>query len=164
MLGVKRNILVNAAPDKVFSYLADFTRHHEWNGWRDFRLKPTFPGYFNVGNTFHASANLFSTGWGTRTYRRVETLTEVFPSIRLAFDSTITPGRNEGNWRVSFDVEPADSGARVTMRYDTIYRGLEWLILPLFVIVLPLVPLSLCSRRLLIPRATTYRIEGCPCP
>ena len=111
MYGAKGDIVVNAPPDKVFSYLADFTRHHDWNGWQGFRLKPTSRGSFGVSSTFEASADLpitemassyGGTTSGLKTYTRVETVTEVVPNTRLAFSSSIEPYQTEGNWRVLF--------------------------------------------------------------
>ena len=124
MFDAKRDIVVDAPADKVFSYLADFTRHRERNDWPNFHLKPVPQPSFGVGSTFLASADL-DMDEGPAKFIREETVTEVVPNTRLAFFSTSKPYLADDS-RISFDVEPADGGTRATMMYGTILTWQVW--------------------------------------
>jgi uncharacterized protein YndB with AHSA1/START domain len=50
-------VSINAAPDKVYSYVADFSKHPEWS-MDDLKIDAQTPGPLQVGSRFNAVGHL----------------------------------------------------------------------------------------------------------
>ena len=74
-------ISINAAADRVYNYVADFTRHGEWAGHGLEVVKST-EGPVAVGTTFSTTAKQFGT------QREQSTITELSPGSAFAWEST----------------------------------------------------------------------------
>jgi uncharacterized protein YndB with AHSA1/START domain len=109
-------IEINAPRERVYEYVADMTRHHEW-----------------AANTIHLEAD----GDGFRSRgrqlghenRNILTIVERTPPTRFAFEST---GR-EGRFRHVFEIEGAAGKSRLTKRMVVLHTAtLLRLLAPLF--------------------------------
>ena len=107
MAGFEKEIVVNAPPDKVFSYLADFTRHHEWTA-QPVRIEQTSQGPVGRDTTF-SSRNRFM----GRDLEDKLIVTEFVPNQRLVYDGD----GDTGGFRHVLQVQPANGGTRIYERH-----------------------------------------------
>ena len=126
--------------DAVFSYIADFQRHGEWDGDQDLEVSRVSPGLVAVGVTCerHGIRHV-PVGRGLTRPKplfRKTTVTEFIPNKRLGFELK----SHEGTAVIIFDVEPTDNGTQITKGSDV--RILAWSSL----LMLPLLPLVLILR------------------
>ena len=128
MSGFERQNVVNAPVEKVFSYLADFSRHHEWT-LNPVKIEQTSAGPVGGGSTF-TSRNRFM----GRELQDKLTVTEFVPNERLVYEGD----GNTGHFRHTFVLQRADGGTRITKRIETLRPTLIGrLLAPLFLIVAP---------------------------
>ncbi|HLF76424.1 MAG TPA: SRPBCC family protein [Dehalococcoidia bacterium] len=114
MLRHSATILIAAAPQRVFAYLADVSRHPEWAG-DELRIEPLDDGpvrldwrFRSVGRQLGARADL-------------NVVSEFDPPWGLAFEVD----GNEGRFRNSFVLEEANAGTRLTKTFESLEtRGL----------------------------------------
>lgn len=82
MIGFSAQVVVDAPSDKVFSYVADFDRHHEWLSW-EAETEKTSQGPVGVGSTFkRVGYELFGS---IGSYPVDVVVTEYAPNERLTF-------------------------------------------------------------------------------
>ena len=94
---------VKAPPERVYAYVADFSRHPEWSP-DDMRIDPLTPGPTRVGSKFKAEGTL----QGKRNASEVE-ITDLRPSSRIAF----TASDKSGPIYHEFRFIPQDGGTLV---------------------------------------------------
>ena len=100
----EKHITINAQPDKVFGYLADFPRHAEW-AQHKLKIDQTSQGPVGQGSTFKSVGHQFG-----RDNEDTVTITEFVPNQKVVYESMA----NEGHFRHWIEVKPADGGAEVT--------------------------------------------------
>jgi hypothetical protein len=98
-----REIFINAAPDRVFDYVADMPRHSEW-AQHDLQVTQTSQGGAGVGTTFASVGHQFGT------QRETQTVVDYTPGARFAFDAK----GSIGIVRHAFDLAAMDGGTKVT--------------------------------------------------
>jgi uncharacterized protein YndB with AHSA1/START domain len=119
-----QEIVINAPVEKVFSYVADISRHGEWgNPGQKLQVKKTSEGPIGQGSTFESTGQQF----GTQNDK--VTITDYIPNQKVVYESQ----GKAGHIRHSFDVSPADSGTRLTKTFDVVKAGFP------FVLFLPMV-------------------------
>ena len=89
-------ISIDAAPERVFAYVADFPRHGEWAG-NDLEVSATGEGPAVVGATYSTTARQFGT------QREQSTITEVTPGSAFAWDSVGALGRAHHRFTLAGD-------------------------------------------------------------
>ena len=104
----EKEITVNAAPKKVFDYVADLSRHSEWVN-RPCEVKMMSSGPVGVGSTFSSTGKQFGTHTDT------VTIIEYAPSSKVVFRSE----GDAGTVRHWFGLAAAGGGTRLT-------KGLEF--------------------------------------
>jgi uncharacterized protein YndB with AHSA1/START domain len=142
MLSLKRmwelraQVVVDAPPDQVFSYVTDFHRHHEWLP-EDRETQKTSEGPVGVGTTF-TRVNRRRLG----PYQMDVVVAEFAPNERLAFEArprsyfTRRFGEiNRWGYSIRLEPEPVSGGTRVTVRREPI--PLPWWGWPVLVLLLP---------------------------
>jgi uncharacterized protein YndB with AHSA1/START domain len=100
---IARETVINAAPEKVFEYVADMPRHSEW-GQHDLTVNQTSAGAAGVGSTFASVAHQFGV------QKETQTVVDYTPGKRFAFDAT----GSIGTVRHAFELEPVGGGTKVT--------------------------------------------------
>ena len=91
-------ISIRAPADRVFDFVADFTRHGEWAG-HGLEVTKSTEGPAAVGTTFSTTAKQFGT------QREQSTITELTPGRTFAWDSTGALGRVHHWFSLSEDGE-----------------------------------------------------------
>jgi hypothetical protein len=115
-----KEITINASPEHVYDYVADFSRHGEW-GAHSLQV-PAAPGPAAPGLTVQSTAQQFGT------QRENLTVIDATPGKRFAFESK----GGLGTVLNAFDLESAGDGAtRLTKSQDFIkpsllYRVMSW--------------------------------------
>lgn len=127
---IERQITIDAPAEKVFSYLADLTRHEEWAA-HPLRIQQTSEGPVGPGTTFTSVGRQFG-----RDNEDKIIVTEIVPSEKIVFESEGRAGR----FRHHFLLQEEDGGTRLT-------KGVE------------LVKLSLLLR-LLTPIVAVFRVTA----
>lgn len=126
--------MVNALVDTVFSYLADFTRHSEWDGDRDLKVTKTSPGPVSVGFTCQREGiREGGVGQGNVTYVKEQTVSIFVPIERLAFRQ-MNHDAEVGEFHV-IDLKPVNGDTRITKVCRSSIPGWFW---PIELIMLPL--------------------------
>ena len=120
----EQQIVINAPQEKVFSYLADITKHAEWgNPSQKLQVTKTSDGPIGQGATFQSVGQQFG--------RQDDTVTikEYAPNRRIVYESQ----GKAGLIRHSFDIEPSDGGGvQVTKRFEAVQAKLPFaLFLPM---------------------------------
>jgi uncharacterized protein YndB with AHSA1/START domain len=106
---IAREIVINAAPEAVFEYVASMPRHSEW-AQRDLTVTPTSDGAVGVGSTFSSVAHQFGVQHET------QSVIDYTPGKRFTFDASGSLGRA----RHTFDLEAADGGTWVTKSMEIV--------------------------------------------
>jgi uncharacterized protein YndB with AHSA1/START domain len=109
-------IEIDVPRERVYEYVADLTRHHEWAA-NTIRLERDGEGFRSYGRQLgHENRNIL-------------TIVEQTPPIRFAFESL---GR-EGRFRHVFEVEGAAGKSHLTKRFVVLHTAAPLrLFLPLF--------------------------------
>jgi uncharacterized membrane protein len=97
------SIQIQAAAERVYAYVSDFTRHSEWAS-NDLQVTKDGDGPTEVGTTFSTTAKQFGT------QREHSTITEMDPGRAFAWTSTGALGLAQHR----FTMSPADGGTAVT--------------------------------------------------
>lgn len=103
MATFEQQIAVNAAPDAVFSYVADLTKHGEW-ARHPIEIQKTSEGPLSVGSTYASDSRFMGK------HKAQITVTEYEPSSRFTFEAEDDTGR----FRHYFVVQREDGGTRLT--------------------------------------------------
>ena len=122
-MAVERQITINAPAEKVFTYLADITKHGEWGqAQHKLTVEKTSDGPVGQGSTFKSVGKQFGTQNDT------VTIVEYVPNQRVVYESQ----GKAGVIRHSFDLKPADGGVQVTKSFDVVKAGFPFaLFLPM---------------------------------
>jgi uncharacterized protein YndB with AHSA1/START domain len=110
---VRRDVVINAPPDKIFPYLNDLKSFTQWSPWStdDPKTALTFAGpESGVGQTMTWSSDNPNVGKGS------QTITESEPGRRVA--STLDFG-DMGTAKAFFDLAPEGAATKVTWGLDT---------------------------------------------
>jgi uncharacterized protein YndB with AHSA1/START domain len=128
-VAVQKQLNIKAPAEKVFSYLADITRHSEW-GRPQFKqeIEKTSEGPVGQGSTFRSVGHQFGRNEDT------VTITEYVPNQRLAFESD----GKAGLIRHTFELQPEDGGTRVTKRFEPVRAKFPFMVFLPFVQALAL--------------------------
>ena len=124
----RHGTVIGAPPCRVFDYLADMTRHTEWNGDEGFRTTVHSDGPPGAGFMLHREKTgvmrgplIIRGGMGDNPVKvvKIVTITAYDPFSALAFET-----RNSYNGllvsidRMSFGLREEEKGTEVTMRID----------------------------------------------
>ena len=107
----EQQMVINAPAEKVFSYLADLTRHSEWAqpGHR-LEIEKTSGGPIGQGTVFRSVGHQFGRNEDT------VTITEYVPNQRIVYESA----GNAGLMRHTFELTPAEGGVQVTKGFEAV--------------------------------------------
>src|SRR3990172_6764766 len=107
----EQQMVINAPAEKVFSYLADLTRHSEWAqpGHR-LEIEKTSDGPIGQGTVFRSVGHQFGRNEDT------VTITEYVPNQRIVYESA----GKAGLIRHSFDLAPAEGGVQGTKGFEAV--------------------------------------------
>jgi uncharacterized protein YndB with AHSA1/START domain len=108
MLRYRANTFIAAEPQRVFDYLADFTRHPEWAG-DDLTLEQVDEGPTRLGSRFR------SAGKQMGLQRDDIVVTRFEPPWRLEFESQ----GDEGHFRNGFELTAVAGGTRVSKTFES---------------------------------------------
>jgi len=108
--------MIGAVPEKVFDYLADFTRHPDWAAHRSTVTK-TSHGPADVGTTFTSDARMT----GSKFHDDL-TITEFVPNDRIVFEVT----GDAGQFRHTFLLREESGGTRLTKAVEPLRLNLIW--------------------------------------
>ena len=103
MARVEREITINAPADRVFSYLADFTRHPEWAS-QQLQIEQTSEGAVGQGATFKSVGHQFGEN------HDAITVTEFAPNTSIVFECE----GNAGKIRHSFSLQEQDGSTTLS--------------------------------------------------
>ena len=107
----EKQITINAPAEKVFSYLADLTRHGEWaQAQHRLEIEKTSDGPIGQGTVFRSVGHQFGRNEDT------VTITEYVPNQRIVYESA----GKAGLIRHSFDLAPAEGGVQVTKGFEAV--------------------------------------------
>ena len=117
--------MIGAPPQQVFDYLADMTRHREWNPEEGFRVTAQPEGQPGVGSVFRRERTGESQGplairpgpgpASSVTVTLLTTITVYWPHDALTFETRASyNGLLYSIERTSFELQPAPEGAWVT--------------------------------------------------
>ena len=138
MARVEKQITINAPAEKVFTYLADITKHGEWgNPGQKLHVEKTSDGPIGQGSTFRSVGKQFGTQNDT------VAITEYVPNQRVVYESR----GKAGLIRHSFELKPADGGVQVTKSFDVVKAGFP------FVLFLPM------ARAFILPGALSADLQ-----
>ena len=114
-----QQITISATAEKVFSYLADISKHGEWgNPSQKLQVEKTSAGPIGLGSTFSSVGQQFGT------QNDAVTIAEYVPHQRVAYESK----GKAGHIRHSFDIAPAGSGVQVTKSFEALKAGFPFVI------------------------------------
>ncbi len=115
-----QQVTINAPAEKVFTYVADISKHGEWgNPSQKLQVEKTSPGPVGQGATFKSVGKQFGTQNDT------VTITEYVPSRRVVYESQ----GKAGQLRHWFEITPSGSGVEVEKGFDVIKAGFPFAIL-----------------------------------
>jgi uncharacterized protein YndB with AHSA1/START domain len=107
MQSFSAEIQIDAPRERVYEYVSDMTRHHEWAA-NTIRLEPDGDGFRSWGR---------QVGYENR---NILTIVERRPPLRFAFESL---GR-EGRFRHVFEIEGAAGRTRLMKRFEVLQAAL----------------------------------------
>ena len=106
MQSFEAGIEINTSRERVYEYLSDLTRHHEWAA-NTIRLEPEGDGFRSYGRQLgHENRNIL-------------TLVQRNHPTRFAFEAL---GR-EGRFRHVFEIEGAAGKTRLTKRMEVLHAA-----------------------------------------
>jgi uncharacterized protein YndB with AHSA1/START domain len=127
MARFQQSATVNAAPDAVYVYLADFTKHAEWSS-HGLTVEKASDGPVAVGSTFNTVGKLLGT------HHAVVTVTELVPNERIGFESE----DDTGHFRHQFDIAPRDGSSEVTKSFEPMRTSFVFTVLsPVLPLIVP---------------------------
>ena len=110
MATTERQIEINVPVEKVFGYLADFSRHPEW-AQHDLKIEKTSEGPVGVGSTFSSVGHQMG-----RDNENKVSVVEFVANEKIVFES-----EGEGlRMRHHILTQPADGGTLVTKRVEAL--------------------------------------------
>ncbi len=112
-----RKSTIDAPPERVFNYLADFSRSCEWDSTLSW-IKPTTEGPVRVGSTFIGGGSVNKGRVGEWDYREELTVYEFMPDEKIVFEQEIDPGTYRWRFRHTFLLKPDGSRTRLTHRIE----------------------------------------------
>jgi uncharacterized protein YndB with AHSA1/START domain len=119
MAGVEQQIEVNAPAEKVFTYVADISRHGEWgNPSQKLQVQKTSEGPVGQGSTFKSVGQQFGT------QNDEVTITEFAPNQRVVYESK----GKAGHIRHTFDVAAAGGGTQLTKSFEVVKAAFPFVI------------------------------------
>jgi uncharacterized protein YndB with AHSA1/START domain len=125
---------INAPADKVFAYVADFTKHPEW-ALHPLQITPESNEPTHLGTKFRSVGHQFG-----RDNTNEVTVTEFEPDRRLVYEST----SKDGHFRHSFELQASGETTRLSKSFEPISAPLVGkLMMPLVTGIL--VPKALVS-------------------
>ena len=147
MFKTQRQTVVNAPAERVFSYLADFGRHGDWDGDARLEIKRPSPWAVAKGSTCEWQTEYQFEGvfGGERDIRTVvvkkATVVEYSPNKKITFErkKMTVHGFPQEHDFLAFELEPANGGTRVTAQAEEIIPRWLW---PFLLILLPLWPIG----------------------
>ena len=122
-MAVEQQITVDAPAEKVFTYLADISKHSEWGqAQHKLTVEKTSDGPVGQGSTFRSVGYQFGKNEDT------VTIVEYVPNQRVVYESQ----GKAGVIRHSFDLKPDGGGVQVTKSFDVVKAGFPFaLFLPM---------------------------------
>ncbi len=100
---VMRQTTINAAPEEVFAFLSDISKHSQWAA-HNLQVEAASPGAVKVGSEFNTVGHQMGTHKG-----HVE-ITELVPNEKIVYESDDDVGR----FRHSITIQPDGQSVRVT--------------------------------------------------
>jgi uncharacterized protein YndB with AHSA1/START domain len=114
VLRYRASVVIAAEPQRVFDYLADFTRHPEWAG-DELVVEALDTGPARLGSRFRSAGRQM----GLR--HDVVLVTRYEPPWCLEYESD----GDEGRFRNAFELSPAPGGTRLSKTFESLQtRGL----------------------------------------
>jgi len=108
-----RETTIKTAPDKVFDYVADLTKHPEWAS-HDTTVTAQTPGAVKVGSVYNTVGHQFGT------QNEVVTVTDYAPNTKFGYESV----GKIGIVRHGFDLTPAGDSTHVSKWTDIVKPSL----------------------------------------
>ncbi|MDQ2913921.1 MAG: SRPBCC family protein [Chloroflexota bacterium] len=109
---IQRDITVDAGPQDVYLYLADFARHTEWS-YPPHKLRLNPPAGVRVSATFESTGR----DMGRDVLNKV-TIREAMPNERLSYEAVMDDGQR---WLNEIELVPSGSGTKITKRAVSTY-------------------------------------------
>ena len=124
---IEQQLTVNASPDAVFQYLADFPRHSEWAA-HPLKLTQTSSGPVAVGTTFDSVGHMMN-----KDFHDHVKVTELEPGHRIGFE--VESGNNY--LRYYFDIHgQVGSSTSLTKGVEALKTGFP------FVLIAPILAIT----------------------
>lgn len=124
----KKETVIGAPAEKVFSYLADLSRHSEWAA-HTLKLEAQSEGAIAAGSKFKSVGHQF----GSDNTDEV-TIAEYVPSERLVFDSA----GSSGTFRHTFELRPEGEGTNLAKSVEILSAPMKTkLLTPVLAFALP---------------------------
>lgn len=106
-----KQITINAPAEKVFSYLADLTKHGEWgNPSQKLQVEKVSDGPIGLGSTFKSTGQQFGTQNDT------VKITEYVQNQKIAYEAD----GGAGLIRHTIQLAPANGGTMVTKTFEAL--------------------------------------------
>ena len=137
-------ILINAAPDQVYDYVMDLTRHGEWSA-DPVQIVALTSGPVTAGSRYRSTAQSHGV-----TFKTELEVTEYNPPSRFAFEGEDATGK----FSHVFTFQPQAGGTLVTRRIRFDATLIQWLV---FLVVLYPVRIPSAKRTL---QQLKQKIEG----
>jgi uncharacterized protein YndB with AHSA1/START domain len=132
------SIVINAAPEAVWPWISDLTRHGQWSP-KEYSVELVSGEAGAVGSTYR------SVGWvppNDKNHVNEVTITEAVAPSRLV----LAAQDGGGTFTNTFEMEPVDGGTRVT--YTLVFPPMKGLNAVLVPILFPLVGKSDLKKRM----------------
>ncbi len=124
----QKELLINAPPDKIFTYVSDLPRHPEWAAHR-LKIEPQSAGAAGVGSKYSSVGHQM----GMDSHDEV-TVTEYSPSQRFGYEAR----SKEGRFRHVIQLRPEGAGTRVAKSVEVVEASLSTkLMTPLLMFLAP---------------------------
>lgn len=115
----QQQITINAPAEKVFTYLADISKHGEWgHPGQKLQVEKTSDGPVGQGSTFKSVGQQFGRQEDT------VTITEHKPNERVVYESE----GKAGKLRHFFEITPSGDGVQVTKGFDILRAGFPFML------------------------------------
>ena len=121
---------IAAPPDRVYAYLADFSKHPEWTTPGHNVQMPDAPaGTAAVGANMHSTAHMFGS---QQDEIKVEEMT---PNQRIVYHVTM---KNGDSFRQTIELRPSGSGTHMRKAVEFLKMSIpSWLFMPVAMILGP---------------------------
>jgi len=119
-----QKVTINAPQDKVFTYVADISRHGEWGDpSQKLQVEKSSEGPVGQGSTFRSVGHQFGRQEDT------VTITEYTPNRRVVYESQ----GKAGHLRHWFEITPSGAGVEVEKGLEVVKAGFPFVIFRPFV-------------------------------